>query len=137
MDLLSSYAVAVGVANFGLFKFSPFVTICQVLRVSLAVADIGLWTLRTLLTNHDPKPSSSIGPSCLKITNRSFYHLIPVLCNFSLPPDLCHLSFHFTPSIPGLHSRPYDLSTAHFLKKLETHRFHKSFPHGLYSPTGP
>lgn len=60
--------------------------------------------------------------SCLKITNRSFYHTAPALWN-SLPADLRQLSQnHFS------NTSPFALSPSVFYNKLKSYLFNLSFP---------
>jgi len=65
--------------------------------------------------------------SCLKISNKSFYHFTPALWN-SVPPDLHRLSHHFTSSEQTAHnSRPSEQST-YLYWKAQNSSFHSSIP---------
>ena len=92
--------------------------------------------LRSLLslTPHRSTCSSSLitlnrpsVPSGQKMSNRSFFHSAPVLCN-SLPSHLRHSAHHSTSSSPTYGFYTSDLSTSVFLKKLKFHLFRISFP---------
>jgi hypothetical protein len=83
-----------------------------------------LRSLLSLQSSHSTRSSSVVtlarpsNPSRLKLTNRSFYHTAPALWN-SLPIELRAYAYN---------TNSFALSAPQFLKKLETHLFHHSFP---------
>jgi hypothetical protein len=83
-----------------------------------------LRSLSSLQSSRSTRSSSVVtlarpsNPSRLKLTNRSFYHTAPALCN-NLPTEL---------RAHARNTNCFALSTSKFLKKLETYLFHHSFP---------
>jgi hypothetical protein len=91
--------------------------------------------LRSLLTVQDIRNTRSASivslvhpanPSRLKITNRSFYHMAPVLWN-RLPTDLRVRSQCLVGNSSASPS-PFALSPSQFHAKLKSYLFHYSFP---------